>query len=134
MKSCPICNSPLVVKAQLALEQDLEGNWKICGVSNQDDLNSICENPVNEAYCPNELCGNAYIYQDPAKLILVYTIPYDPDIGMTTDEQLKDYYYSVVDPRYPGNIPQQDKAYEHWKLSCVDFSPWQGTVMEALDI
>lgn len=134
MKSCPICNSPLVVKVQLGFEQDWEGNWKICGVSNADDLNDICENPVNEVVCPNELCGNASIYSDPSKLILVYIIPYDPSIGMVTDEQLKDYYYSVVSPRLPGNIPQHDKAYEQWKLSCVSFTPWSGTMCEALDI
>ena len=134
MKSCPICGMPLIVKAQLALEQDWESNWKICGVSNADDLNAICENPVNEAYCPNELCGNAYIYNDPSKLILVYTIPYDPDIGMVDDEQLKDYYYSVVDPRLPGNIPKQDDKYENRKLSCVGFEPWSGTLLEALDV
>jgi hypothetical protein len=134
MKSCPICGAPLVVKAQLGFEQDLEGNWKICGVSNANDLNTICENPVNEAVCPNTLCGNAYIYSDPSKLILVYTIPYDPDIGMVAEEQLKDYYYSVVNPRAPGNIPNRDEAYEHWKLSCVDFEPWSGTLLEALDI
>ena len=134
MKSCPICGAPVIVKAQLCFEQDLEGNWKICGVSNADDLNDICENPVNEVFCPNELCGNAYIYSDPSKLILVYTIPYDPDIGMTTDEQLKDYYYSVVNPRAPGNIPNRDEEYERWKLTCLSFTPWHGTVMEALDI
>lgn len=134
MKSCPICNSPLVVKAQLGFEQDWEGNWRICGVSNTDDLNDLCENPVNEAVCPNVLCGNAYIYSDPSKLILVYTIPYDPSIGMVTDEQLKDYYYSVIDPRAPGNIPNRNEAYENWKLNCVGFEPWHGTVMEALDV
>lgn len=134
MKSCPICGAPLVVKAQLCLEQDWEGNWKICGVSSIDDLNTICDNPVNEVVCPNELCGNAYIYSDPSKLILVYTIPYDPEIGMVAEEQLKDYYYSVVNHRAPGNIPQHDKAYENWKLECVSFSPWVGMMAEALDI
>ena len=134
MKSCPICSASVIVKTKLCFEQDWEGNWKICGVSNQDDLNDICENPVNEVVCPNELCGNGYIYTDPSKLVLVHIIPYDPSIGMVTDEQLKDYYYSVVDPRAPGNIPKQDDKYEKWKLSCVGFEPWHGTVMEALDI
>ena len=64
----------------------------------------------------------------------VYIIPYDPSIGMTADENLKDYYYSVVDPRAPGNIPKRDEAYEHWKLNCVGFEPWSGAVWEALDI
>ena len=134
MKSCPICSAPLVVKVQLGFEQDWEGNWKICEVSNADDLNDICENPVNEAVCPNPLCGNAYIYSDPSKLILVYTIPYNQSIGMVTDDQLKDYYYSVVDPRLSNNIPKHDEAYENWKLNYVGFEPWSGTVMEALDI
>lgn len=134
MKSCPICGATVIAKVQLGFEQDWEGNWKICGVSNQDDLNDICENPVNEVVCPNELCGNAHIYSDPSKLILVYIIPYDPSVGMVTDEQLKDYYYSVVDPRAPNNIPKQDKAYEHWKLNYISFTPWSGTMCEALDV
>lgn len=134
MKSCPICGAPVIAKVQLGFEQDWEGNWKICGLSNIDDLNDICENPVNEAVCPNVLCGNAYIYSDPSKLILVYTIPYDPSIGMVTDEQLKDYYYSVIDPRAPGNIPNRNEAYENWKLNYISFTPWSGTIMETLDV
>lgn len=134
MKVCPICGASLIATVHIGMQQDWEGNWKLCGVDSQDDINNMAENPLNEARCPNVQCGNAYIFSDPSRLIQRAVIAPDPSIRMVSDAQLKEYYYSVVDPRYPDCIPQQDKAYEHWKESCVAFIPWSGTIMEAFDV
>lgn len=134
MKVCPICGASLISAVHVGMQQDWEGNWKICGVESQEDINDIAENPLNEARCPNIQCGNAYIFSDPSRLIQRKIIPYDPSIGTVSDATLKEYYYSVVDPRGPAHIPNVDKAYEHWKEGCVSFIPWCGTIMEALDV
>lgn len=134
MKVCPICGASLIATVHVGMQQDWEGNWKPCGVDSQDDINIMAENPDNEVRCPNEVCGAAYIFWEPSKLNQRAVIPYDPRIGTVSDAQLKEYYYSVVDPRYPECIPQNDVAYERWKKFCVAFIPWSGTIMEALDV
>lgn len=133
MKQCPICGAGVIVTVHAAAKQDWEGKWHLADALTQDDFDSMCENPVNECICPNQMCGHAYVYSDNTKLILVKVIHYDPSIGMVTDNQFKDYYYSVVDPRNPGNIPLNDERYEYWKHNCVSFMPWSGCVMEAVD-
>lgn len=134
MKICPICGASLIAIAHVDMQQDWEGNWRVCGVESQDYINNIAENPDNVVRCPNEVCGNAYIFWDSAKLSQRAVIPYDPRIGTVSDTQLKEYYYSVVDPRGPAHIPSVDKAYENWKNGYVSFVPWCGTIVEAIDV
>ena len=133
MKICPICGTAVMVKMNLILGQQDHGVWAIAGINSADDLADACEHPMNECYCPNESCGNAHIYSDSSKLMEVATIPYDPLSGMVTIDQLKEYYYSVIDPRDSFNIPLHDDRFIKWSEECIGHFPWYGVVGEALD-
>lgn len=133
MKICPVCGTAVMVKLHIICEQRDHGVWSVAGADSVDALADMCEHPVNECYCPNDNCGNAHIYHDSSKLVEAAVIPYNPLTGMVTIDQLKEYYYSVVDPRYPGNIPQHDKKFLEWVNTCIGHHPWQGTMMETID-
>lgn len=133
MKVCPICGTAVRVKLHAILIQQDHGVWAIAGADSMDDLADMCEYPMNECYCPNELCGNAHVYTDSSKLMEVTVIPYNPLCGMVTIDQLKEYYYAVIDPRNPDNIPQHDERFIAWTEECIGHYPWQGLMGEALD-
>ena len=134
MKICPVCGTAVMVKLQhIILGQQDHGVWAIAGIHSGDELADMCEHPMNEVYCPNEACGNAHVYADSRKIMEVAVIPCDPLSGMVTIDQLKDYYYSVIDPRYEGNRPQEDEKFIEWTQECIGHYPWQGIMGEALD-
>jgi hypothetical protein len=133
MKLCPICGTAVMVKMHMLLGQIDHGVWVIAGANSADALADMCEQPMNECYCPNESCGDAHVYTDSSKLMEVTTIPCNPLSGMVTIDQLKDYYYSVIDPKYPENRPREDEHFLEWVSTCIGHQPWQGVVMECID-
>lgn len=133
MKLCPICGTAVMVKKNMLLGQVDHGVWVIAGANSVDALADMCEDPRTECYCPNESCGDAHVYADDGRLHELTTIPYNPLGGMVTIDQLKDYYYSVIDPKYPANRPREDEHFLEWVSKRIGHQPWQGTMMECID-